>query len=245
MGIRGASRPGAALVLVGAAVLGSCPSASAFPRLMHARLAVAAHATPRLGRAWAAYQKGYGHAHPNTIFNGGDPTGVVQKIRWTGWGRPQAVGWGRAEYVWPGTAVADNGFTDGARVVAFHLGTCRGRRSYNAIEWYFPKYDEAFDARTYIDICNGKYHGVSHKTTNCADVPLADGSGTATEVQAISMSCAAARELIAVAPTTRYKYGGGRFRQADFRCGTMGSGTFDEALFDCVYRKRQFLYWVS
>jgi hypothetical protein len=30
---------------------------------------------------------------PSTIFNGGDPSGSVTKIHWTGWGNPTAIGY--------------------------------------------------------------------------------------------------------------------------------------------------------
>jgi hypothetical protein len=74
---------------------------------------------PRLGRPWGPYQIGYGTVRPTRIFNGGDPTGEVTHIHWADWGSSQAIGEGDAEYVWPGTSVASNGDTSGARVVAF------------------------------------------------------------------------------------------------------------------------------
>jgi hypothetical protein len=33
------------------------------------------------------YGRGWGKEKPSTIFNGGDPSGLVKKIRWTKWGR--------------------------------------------------------------------------------------------------------------------------------------------------------------
>jgi hypothetical protein len=38
---------------------------------------------------------GFGSAHPAEIFNGGDPSGLVTHIHWTGWGDPVATGRGR------------------------------------------------------------------------------------------------------------------------------------------------------
>ncbi len=38
---------------------------------------------------------GWGTARPKTIFNGGDPSGDVIKVRWTTWGGNVAVGYGR------------------------------------------------------------------------------------------------------------------------------------------------------
>ena len=49
---------------------------------------------------------GFGSAEPPKIFNGGDPTGLVTKIQWSGWGGPRATGTGLAEYIGPGQSVA-------------------------------------------------------------------------------------------------------------------------------------------
>jgi hypothetical protein len=155
------------------------------------------------------------------------------------------MGEGDAEYVWPGTAVADNPITSGARIVAFHLGSCRGYASYNAIEWYFPKYGQAFDPHMYINICTGKYVGFAPpETTACPDVQLAD-QGTATEVKAIDITCAAASAIIGEINPTPYATRGGRFVQDGFRCGTEGSGGSSNALFDCAMGNQEFLYWVK
>jgi hypothetical protein len=111
---------------------------------------------PLLGAEWGPNQKGYGQPHPTTIFNGGDPTGLVTHIRWQSWGAQTAVGEGTGWYA-PGT-VAD-GHKASARVVAFSLGTCNGYRTYTAIEWYFPQYGESFNPRSYINVCTGQYVG--------------------------------------------------------------------------------------
>jgi hypothetical protein len=37
---------------------------------------------------------GWGKVKPAKIFNGGDPSGLVWKIRWQHWGQPTAIGWG-------------------------------------------------------------------------------------------------------------------------------------------------------
>ena len=86
-----------------------------------------AAAVPTLGRQWAPNQKGYGKVEPRTIFNGGDPTGLVQHVRWTRWGRPRALGSGFGYWVWPGLGVADGSTRSRAVVVAYDLGRCRGR----------------------------------------------------------------------------------------------------------------------
>jgi hypothetical protein len=40
--------------------------------------------------------RGYGEAHPRTVFNGGDPAGLIKDIRWKRWGAARSIGWGRA-----------------------------------------------------------------------------------------------------------------------------------------------------
>lgn len=48
-----------------------------------------------LGAASFAPQgNGFGTEHPADIFNGGDPSGHVSQIHWTGWGSATAIGTG-------------------------------------------------------------------------------------------------------------------------------------------------------
>jgi hypothetical protein len=114
---------------------------------------------PILAGPWGTYQKGYGHTKPTTIFNGGDPTGLVQRIRWKTWGGTQAIGAGRAEWVGPHQDVAE-GTQQPARIVLFQLGSCRGRRAYDAIEWYFPQHGQHFNPHQYINACTGAYYPI-------------------------------------------------------------------------------------
>ena len=100
---------------------------------------------PILAGPWAPGQEGYGHVRPSTIFNGGDPTGLVKGIEWLTWGGSRAVGVGTAFYVSPNQITAEARLA-AAVVVLFRLGTCRGRRAYNAAQWYFPEYGGHFDA---------------------------------------------------------------------------------------------------
>jgi hypothetical protein len=112
---------------------------------------------PILAGPWGLHQKGYGHAKPSTIFNGGDPTGLVQHIQWQAWGGSEAVGTGTAEYVGPHQSVAE-GTEQPARIVLFQLGSCRGRRAYDAVEWYFPEHGQRFNPHQYINACTGVYY---------------------------------------------------------------------------------------
>ncbi len=122
----------------------------------------AASAVPILAGPWSMGQKGYGHAKPRTIFNGGDPTGLVKMIHWTSWGGHRATGTGTAEWVGPHQIVAQGQFEKGAKVVLFQLGSCHGRAAYNAIEWYFPSHGQKFSSGTYINACTGTYYLNGH-----------------------------------------------------------------------------------
>jgi hypothetical protein len=113
-------------------------------------------AGPPAGSRAALYEEGYGHAKPSIIYNGGDPEGRIRHIHWTSWGSAQAVGSGISEYVAPGQIGAE-GRPESARVVLFHLGYCRERRAYDAVEWYFPQHGQRFRPHTYIDSCTGQY----------------------------------------------------------------------------------------
>jgi len=203
----------------------------------------AGRAAPRLGAAYSRGQSGFGGFRPKTIFLGGDPTGLLEHIRWSAWGGDEAVGHGDAEYDWPGTAVAANGFSSGARVVAFHLGSCRGRRSYNALEWYFPKYGQSFDPHRYIDACTGAFVG-NPRTMSCPDVQIRDGSGVATFVIVSGIACSTASRLIGETPVAHYLPQGGRFLQDGFRCGSEGAAN-GAPVFACERGPREFSYTVQ
>jgi hypothetical protein len=122
-------------------------------------LADSARAEPTLGLLTGTFAlgSGFGQVRPKTVFNGGDPTGLVTSISWRGWGGPQATGTGRGLYVAPGQAVAQ-GTIEPVRIVAFDLGTCNGRYMYAAVEWYFPQHKQAFDASQFEDACIGAYY---------------------------------------------------------------------------------------
>jgi hypothetical protein len=236
----------AAWVAAAIALLATAACALGMSALAPAATAGAgARAAPRLGRVQSSAQSGFGDVRPQRIFLGGDPTGLVDGIRWSGWGSDRAIGHGDAEYDWPGTAVADNGPTPGARVVAFQLGTCRGRPSYNALEWYFPKYGQVFDPHEYLDTCTGATVGAPNVVSCPKNVRLADGAGTAAFIDVSAISCAAARRLIAQAPAAQYVVSGGRFMQSGFRCGTEGTRGGSSASFDCQRGQLEFAYMLT
>ncbi len=98
-----------------------------------------AAADPVLGaRAFAApYGKGWGTAEPKEIFNGGDPSGSVRNIRWTGWGNPSAIGYG-----WNPLFKPHGGYyrkPGRVELRATALGRCGKRRAYTKLEIRAPK----------------------------------------------------------------------------------------------------------
>lgn len=116
-----------ALVLVTCA-LGAALTASA-----------GAAANPVLGaKAFAApYGKGFGTAEPAEIFNGGDPSGSVRNIEWSGWGDPSAIGYGLNPIFKPHGGY----YRKPARIElrATALGKCGKQAAYTRLEIRVPK----------------------------------------------------------------------------------------------------------
>ena len=118
-------------------------------------------AVPVLGRAdglWSYNGQGWGKVRPTTVFNGGDPTGLVMHITWSSWGGNVATGTGESDWVGPNQTVA-TGTQETVTIVAFNLGTCDGKLMYQAVEWYFPEHGETFDSSKYEDICHDSFVG--------------------------------------------------------------------------------------
>jgi hypothetical protein len=117
-------------------------------------------AVPVLGQPAGdfVHGQGFGEAQPATVFNGGDPTGLVQGITWSSWGGSTATGTGTSDYVGPHQIVA-TGTQEKVTIVAFDLGTCSGKLMYRAVEWYFPQHGQNFNPGQYEDICTGTYVG--------------------------------------------------------------------------------------
>jgi hypothetical protein len=114
---------------------------------------------PTIGRPAGLFShgsKGFGQIRPATVFNGGDPTGLLEHISWSSWGGRRATGNGKAVWVGPHQDVAQGRF-ERATVVAFDLGSCHGKRMYQAVEWYFPEHGQRFSAHEYENICAGSY----------------------------------------------------------------------------------------
>jgi hypothetical protein len=118
-------------------------------------------AVPTLGQRAGLFDtnsEGFGHVRPATVFNGGDPTGLVTGITWSSWGGSTATGTGTSDYVGPNQTVA-GGTQEPVTIVAFNLGTCDGKLMYQAAEWYFPQHGQAFNPSEYENICTGSYVG--------------------------------------------------------------------------------------
>jgi hypothetical protein len=90
---------------------------------------------------------------PHTVFLGGDPTGEVKSVSWRHWGSAQAIGFGQG---WcPGQSVA-SGHPCLAALHVYGLGSCRGRRAYNDMAFYF-KMGGSWTAGSRWNICTGQY----------------------------------------------------------------------------------------
>jgi hypothetical protein len=203
-----------------------------------------AKSLPTLGQPWSQNQQGYGEIKPRRIFNGGDPTGLVMHIHWKHWGAKRAWGWGTGIFVWPGTSVAE-GIRARARVVAFHLGTCHGAPAYDAVQWFYPGYDETFHPGLHINDCSGRYAGFGYHPRHCRSFGIGRGA-FAYEVTTLHLSCRHARTLVASSPAARYAFGGGRFIHRHFYCGTTGMYEGEPpAIFDCARDLRSVTFDVA
>jgi hypothetical protein len=99
----------------------------------------AAAADPVLGsKSFAApYGTGFGTPEPTEIFNGGDPSGSVTHITWTGWGNPTAIGHGLNPIFKPHGGY----YRKPARIElrATKLGHCGKQLAYTRLEVRIPK----------------------------------------------------------------------------------------------------------
>ncbi|MGE5408249.1 MAG: hypothetical protein ACM3NV_06510 [Syntrophothermus sp.] len=72
--------------------------------------------------------EGWGTARPHTIFNGGDPSGLITDVHWSSWGGAVARGHGRHPIFKPGGGYYRHAVV--ARLKATDIGRCEGRRAY-------------------------------------------------------------------------------------------------------------------
>jgi hypothetical protein len=120
--------------LLSALALATCALAAAYAG------SAGAAANPVLGAKDFAgpYGAGWGTAEPSEIFNGGDPSGSVRDIKWTGWGNPSAIGSGLNPIFKPHGGY----YRKPARIElrATKLGKCGSRRAYTKLEVRIPKH---------------------------------------------------------------------------------------------------------
>ena len=72
--------------------------------------------------------EGWGSMEPATIFNGGDPSGLISEVHWSSWGGPVALGRGRNSIFKP-----HGGYYRRQVVIqlkATRIGHCEGHRAY-------------------------------------------------------------------------------------------------------------------
>jgi hypothetical protein len=138
----------------------SSAGASATPTQAAATSAPATSSAPALGQPAGdfVHGTGFGQVKPPTVYNGGDPTGLVSAITWQSWGGATATGTGTSVYVAGNQPVAA-GTEQSATIVAFNLGTCGHRLMYQAVEWYFPQHGQKFSSAHYENVCTGTYVG--------------------------------------------------------------------------------------
>ncbi len=82
---------------------------------------------PRIGVGWGTYK-------PKEIFNGGDPSGLIDEITWIGWGKPESVGYGKTFIPKPNGGYYPRDVT--AELRASDLGHCTagGPLAYETLE---------------------------------------------------------------------------------------------------------------
>ena len=100
---------------------------------------------------------GFGRVTPRHVYLGGDPTGNVTGVRWSGWGAGETIGMGTG---WcPRQSVA-HGYYCSVSLHAFDLGWCHGRSAYRMLSFYFkpgPRRRWTFGSQW--NVCTGQSPG--------------------------------------------------------------------------------------
>jgi hypothetical protein len=118
------------VVLVGtiAALMGSGLTGPA----IGAAISRSHHQTPVLGfKNFEVNGRGWGTAHPKRIFNGGDPSGLVNHLRWSHWGRGKAFAVGKTYTYKPHGGYYGREVKD--RLRASDLGRCHHKLAYKRL----------------------------------------------------------------------------------------------------------------
>jgi hypothetical protein len=112
----------------------------------------AAALVPVFGDAFSG-SIGYGHAHPVALSSGGNAvTTTVHGLHWKHWGAGQAVGMGTGYWLPPGKPMSAAQPAT-AEVVAFDLGTCKGKRAYLKMKWFLPGHGGSLSTSHANQIC--------------------------------------------------------------------------------------------
>lgn len=87
---------------------------------------------------YAPQARGWGTIKPRTVYNGGDPAGLVTSIHWQHWGEKSAIGWGLTSIFKPTGGYYPRLVR--AELRATNIGRCtaRGPRAYRRLSARVP-----------------------------------------------------------------------------------------------------------
>lgn len=170
--------------------------------------------SPVLGvkRLMGQYGKGWGNAHPKTIFNGGSPGGLAKRITWLGWGSSVANGIGQIAAYKPG----GNYYRElvPIQLEASRLRSCAGsagKRAYTRLIARARKrphgpYGDWFPWT--LDLCD-----MTAEPTQCGSMSFTSSSEDgAEEITAFDTSCTMARSVARDSRAVRIKPGDAKYR---------------------------------
>jgi hypothetical protein len=89
-------------------------------------------------KAFAPNGEGWGTERPVTIYNGGDPSGLVTDIRWLTWGGDTAIGWGKNAIFRPRGGYYRRPVA--IKLRAARIGRCDGHRAYTRLSYREPSH---------------------------------------------------------------------------------------------------------
>jgi hypothetical protein len=172
--------------------------------------------------AFAPQGDGFGTAHPRRIFNGGDPSGTVTSIHWTGWARAVAHGRGLNPIFKPQGGY----FAQRARIRlrAQRLGRCGAGPAYTRLYVRLPQWPGGplgpwwrwAAAKT---LCTAGEIDASSPPGYCGRVGSRDDTpGTVFSLVAYRLSCRTARRAAGVLRRAGCGAGGCRRHVGSLRC---------------------------
>ena len=111
-------------------------------------------AVPVLGHSFFR-SAGFGHAHPAYIsFGGADENFKMWGVHWRHWGDKRAVGFGKGWWLSSGAKSVSQGHLERQEIVAFDLGSCKGKPAYLKMKWFFPGHGQTFNNTSANQICD-------------------------------------------------------------------------------------------